>query len=84
MRLHAYCILGIPIDLLCAHAGDSESYNEGGEWFEAVRAKHPTSASHAFPTMEHGFMPRGDLAAEGVRGEVEKSLALVLEFFNKH
>jgi dienelactone hydrolase len=65
--------------LLLPAGNDPTVYDEGGEMFAALR---PGSATCRFGEMKHGWVPRGDLADEAVRRDVEKALADATAFFN--
>eukprot|EP00597_Dinobryon_sp_UTEXLB2267_P016197 CAMPEP_0201096530 /NCGR_PEP_ID=MMETSP0812-20130820/5509_1 /ASSEMBLY_ACC=CAM_ASM_000668 /TAXON_ID=98059 /ORGANISM="Dinobryon sp., Strain UTEXLB2267" /LENGTH=256 /DNA_ID=CAMNT_0047350843 /DNA_START=70 /DNA_END=840 /DNA_ORIENTATION=+ len=70
--------------LLMPAQNDSDSYREGGEWFEALLMNNPSSATIDFPTMTHGWVPRGDVSIPGMEAEVERALSSMLAFFKAH
>eukprot|EP01036_Dinobryon_divergens_P039400 gene39400-51934_t len=55
--------------LLMPTQNDSDMYREGGELYKVLLIKNPTSATVDFPTVTHGFVPRGDISIPGMQDE---------------
>jgi hypothetical protein len=72
-----------PILLLPAN-GDPTEYYEDGPWFQSVKSRFPSSKSVVFPTVEHGFIPRGDITKPEMKEAVDQSLDLIAEFLKAH
>jgi len=76
--------------LLFLPAGDDPpTYSLGGEMFEAVKNKHPTSRTEAFPNMLHGWVTRGDAGDVGVqplaiKEATEFAISLTTKYIRKH
>ena len=83
MRAHTFSV-----SLFCLRAffiqGDPAEYHEGGAWFEALKARLPTSESVLFAEQNHGFVPRGDISVPETRAAVDASSAKTFEFFAAH
>jgi len=64
--------------------GDTPNYYADGAWFKTLQANHPTSESHNYLEVNHGFVPRGDIEQKEVREAVDDVLARTFAFFTKH
>jgi hypothetical protein len=51
--------------------------------FEALKANCPESATYRFPSVKHGWVPRGDIADPDVRDAVELAIKKTYEYFSK-
>jgi hypothetical protein len=49
-----------------------------------VKGRHPTSETDDYPTVAHGFIPRGDLNDANVKAEVDRAMAKISAFFAAH
>lgn len=78
-------LLFLTIKLLPKHQqGDSTDYYPGGQWFETLKSHHPSSESHNYTEVNHGFVPRGDHSQPAVREAVDDVLTRTFAFLAKH
>jgi hypothetical protein len=81
----SYVVIAIPTANIdeCVQGNDSEAYDEGGEMLEALKAGCSESATCRFPTVKHGWVPRGDILDPVVRDAVELAIQKIYEYFSK-
>ena len=73
-----------PILLLPA-GNDPDVYRPGGELYETFKTNNTASeVSLDFTNMTHGWVPRGDLTADGVSEGVQKAIDLMLAYYAKN
>ena len=64
--------------------GDPVEYYEDGAWFQAIKAKFPSSKTVVYPDQNHGFVPRGDITNADTQEAVDSALAEIFAFFAAH
>ena len=64
--------------------GDNTEYYADGPWFKITQENHPTSESHNYLDVNHGFVPRGDLSLPEVKEAVQSVLDRTFRFFEAH
>lgn len=71
-----------PILLLPA-GNDPPRYREDGDIFKALHEVQPLSATIEFPSMVHGWVPRGDISDPLVKHNIELAISLSSDFFER-
>jgi len=66
--------------------GDPEQYHNNGEWFIALKAKHPTSeCNEDYLEYNHGFLPRADTVANPeMLPVVQSAIDVMGKYFEQH
>lgn len=57
---------------------------ENGSAWLAIKQASPQSSVQTFPTMEHGWVNRGDLRDESVLREVQSAMQFIKDFYAQH
>ncbi len=65
---------------------DPDNYRPGGDVYEIVKGNNEGTETEAtlFSSMQHGWLPRGDIHDEAVKEKIEEAILLSYAFLQKH
>lgn len=69
--------------LLVPCQNDPDEYREGGSFSEPLKYRLNTSEVLDLSTIEHGFLPRGNIRRQEIYDAVKTTMEKTLDFFNK-
>ncbi len=67
--------------LLMPAGNDPDIYRTGGDVLEALKSNNSKSNFIDFPSMQHGWVPRGDISDPDTKEAVQKALSESFNFF---